>query len=561
MSAAPRKPARVRLPLLRLTLALLVGSALVLGNPSPAGATVAGHNGKIVFVHSADRFHPAGDIWTVNPDGSGLTQLTSDSSHQDRDPAWSPDGSRIAFWRRPGATEFNQPVEAFLFVMNADGTNQQQLTFDDGGPFHADGYPAWSPDGSKILFVRNFRFSNPPCSELYVVNADGTDLHQLAPTPHCHEADPAWSPDGSKIAYTSYDDHPPSQPAAPPLFSANPDNTNPIRFYYGFSPSWQPAGDWITDSFENQIAIHPFDGPPSCCLGLGGPTLTGGNNPDWSPDSELIVGDSFPNNTNTQGLFTMNTAGGDRVYIAGTGGDDLSPAWQSLQPPPPADPGYPRPRGATPLVVSLVPASQECTSSSANTVHGPPLLFPSCDPPVQISPYLTIGTPDANGQRANSTGSVRVAAIAGDPSTPANEADVALSLILTDVRCMHLTLCQTTSPLAAYEGDLDVRTTLQITDRSPRSSAPGPSTFSPNDPYVKEPFFHFPASCAPTADPSVGSTCQGATTFNAIVPGAVEEGQRTIWELGQIQVFDGGAEGVAGASDAKLFADQGVFVP
>ena len=257
----------------------------------------------------------------------------------------------------------------------------------------------------------------------------------------------------------------------------------------------------------------------------------------------------------------MNTANTDRAYIPGTDADDLSPAWQPLQPPPPPPPGYPRPRGASPLVVSLVPAFQQCTSASANSVHAPPLAFPSCNPPVQTSTYLTVGTPDANGQAANSVGSVRITAIPGNPSTPANEADIALSASVTDVRCMHLTLCASTIPGAAYQGELDVQASVQITDRDSRGSAIGPSTFSPKDRYITDPFLHFPASCAQTDDPSVGSTCLGATTLNAVVPGAVQEGQRAIWELGQIQVFDGGADGVAQASDAKLFMDQGVFVP
>ena len=67
--------------------------------------------------------------------------------------------------------------------------------------------------------------------------------------------------------------------------------------------------------------------------------------------------------------------------------------------------GYPRPKGATPLRLALVPAYNQCTSP--NRTHGPPLAFPSCAAPAQSSATLTVGTSDANGQAANSTGSVR----------------------------------------------------------------------------------------------------------------------------------------------------------
>jgi len=59
----------------------------------------------------------------------------------------------------------------------------------------------------------------------------------------------------------------------------------------------------------------------------------------------------------------------------------------------------------------------------------------------------------------------------------------------------------------------------------------------------------------------VGSTCAVSTSANAVMPGSVIAGKRAIWELGQVQVFDGGASGTAGASDATLFEDEGVFVP
>ena len=70
-----------------------------------------------------------------------------------------------------------------------------------------------------------------------------------------------------------------------------------------------------------------------------------------------------------------------------------------------ANAAHPRPKGATPISVSMVPAYNAC--AAPNRTHGPPLAFPSCNPPVQSSNSLTIGSPDANGAAANAVASIR----------------------------------------------------------------------------------------------------------------------------------------------------------
>jgi WD40 repeat protein len=123
-----------------------------------------------------------------------LTQLTTagDETH----PAWSPDGSKIAFTsNRDGNLE--------IYVMNADGSGQANMTNTPGlfGEGVQEGAPAWSPDGSKIAFDRSSDSGNT--FDIFVMNADGSGLTQLT-TPGGYERHPAWSPDGSKIAYESY---------------------------------------------------------------------------------------------------------------------------------------------------------------------------------------------------------------------------------------------------------------------------------------------------------------------------------------------------------------------
>jgi len=67
--------------------------------------------------------------------------------------------------------------------------------------------------------------------------------------------------------------------------------------------------------------------------------------------------------------------------------------------------------------------------------------------------------------------------------------------------------------------------------------------------------------CAPTADTSVGSTCFGSTTADALIPGVAREGTRAVWQLGQVTVADGGSDGIGSTEPNGTFAVQGVFVP
>jgi hypothetical protein len=207
--------------------------------------------------------------------------------------------------------------------------------------------------------------------------------------------------------------------------------------------------------------------------------------------------------------------------------------------------GYPRPRAAANTSLPLVPAQTPC--ASPNRVHASPLAYGSCNPPSLRSSFLTTGTPDANGQQAQFIGSFRQVVMAGNTSTPlTDEADVHLFADLTDVR--------NAGTLTDYEGQLQARATVRITDRSNGDPANEAGT---------GPLFNFnvPVSCLATPSETIGSACSVATTADTITPGAVTEGKRAIWEMEQVRVFDGGSTGTAGAGDATVFAVQGVFVP
>jgi glucose/arabinose dehydrogenase len=206
--------------------------------------------------------------------------------------------------------------------------------------------------------------------------------------------------------------------------------------------------------------------------------------------------------------------------------------------------GYPRPKGASPLRVPLTTAFVACTAG--NRTHGPPLAHPACNPPAQTSQQLTVGTPDANGQASAFIGSVRLGVHPGDPATTADEADVALVAKAVDVRRR--------SDLWDYTGELGLRLPLRITDRD------NGGTPTSGHGTVQDAALDVPVQC--TATPTaVGSTCAVSTTVDAVAPGVAREGERAVWALDRIQVFDGGADGVASTSPNTLFATQGIFVP
>ena len=205
---------------------------------------------------------------------------------------------------------------------------------------------------------------------------------------------------------------------------------------------------------------------------------------------------------------------------------------------------YVRPKAASPLRASMVVAYEQCTA--ADRLHGPPLGSPSCSAPSPVSDHLTVGTGDSNGRAAEFSANLTISTILGNPSTPADEADVRLRVVAGDVL---------ESPgLADYAGELQGSIDLRVTDplNGPTQAETATTQDTP---------FRFTVPCAATPTDPAGGDCAVTTSADAVLPGAVVEGKRAVWATGPLRLFDGGADGVASTAPNTLFATQGTFIP
>ena len=322
-----------RLPRLFGALAALLA---VCAAAAPAEAALPGKNGKIAFQRGSP-----GSIYAVNPDGSGETLLSKEGANS-HTPAWAPNGARLSFTSDGDGLDNSYN----LFAVNADGSGLTQLTsFYDESPWGASwspdasavvfvaagvihtvradgtgltalaagGSPAWSPDGSTIAF-------GDTEGRLTLMRSDGSGQRVLTPSP---ATEPQWSPDGSRIAFVFTGLH---------VIDADGTDERQLAATATADMDWSPDGRQIAYSADvgsnRDVYVVNADGSGAARL-TNDPAFDAG--PAWAPDGTRIAFVSDRDRPHgLTGIYTMAADGTNVTVLAeGHGG----PQWQRIPPP------------------------------------------------------------------------------------------------------------------------------------------------------------------------------------------------------------------------------------
>lgn len=252
-------------------------------------------------------------LYIMDADGTGLRMLTNTPGAA-RGPAWSPDGSRIAYY---GSTEENGFYD--IFVVDADGTNARNLT---NSPGIDDKYPTWSPDGSQIAFHSNADGDY----EIVAMTADGIGLRAITDNDF-DDLGPDWSPDGTQIAFHTAQWGFPYELATIDLASGQvrrlTDNNDTNSF-----PTWSPDGQHLAynaiSSRTTAVDIYLIEVSTGIARQIT-KSETRSAFPDWSPDGKQIVFQC--GQPDVSAVCVITTTGGDLRVVTDTQANFL-PEWE-----------------------------------------------------------------------------------------------------------------------------------------------------------------------------------------------------------------------------------------
>ncbi len=270
---------------------------------TPTATPITQPSGYIAFTSTRDGNE---EIYTMQADGSEQTRLTFDDAH-DSEPAVSPQGDRIAFTS-------NREGNYDIYVMDSDGTNLTQLTYDTADDMN----PAWSPDGTHIAF-RSDRDGN---KELYVMDDEGLNQQRLTNNT-ANDHFPAWSPDGERIAFFSERDD------NEEIYIMNADGTQQERLTNNTArdsiPAWSPSGEeiaFMTNRDDNwEIYVMNTDGTNVRNVSSH---EASDMHPTWSINNSIAFRSERDGN---QEIYVMTAEGDNQTRVTTNDASDVWPCW------------------------------------------------------------------------------------------------------------------------------------------------------------------------------------------------------------------------------------------
>lgn len=278
---------------------------------SPGESTATGSgSGRIVF--AGDRPKDSGfNLYVMNADGSNVQPVT-DTFVAAVEPAVSPDGSRVAFWTTDGGVPH-------IYTVNLDGSDLTQMT--DFSSFGV----AWSPDGSHLVFVANDQNEQDNLSDIFSLDLSSLEITELLDTPTVRAAGARWSPDGTRIIFSS------NVNGQTDLYVMDGDGSNLTQLtddpYDDTHPDWSPDGTkiaWSTCVESDNYDIWLMDADGSNKTGVL-ETEAEEEYPAWSPDGTRLAFTS--DQTGNYEIYTMNLDGTDVIQLTENEGNDMMPDW------------------------------------------------------------------------------------------------------------------------------------------------------------------------------------------------------------------------------------------
>ncbi len=252
------------------------------------------------------------DIYVLTIATGAVARLTTSTSYAEAMfPAWSPDGTKIAYGLRQGD-------RSEIWVMNADGTGKRQLThltsrgMVDEKRARGNTHPAWSPDGTKIAYVT----MRGQSSDVVIMTATGHDIRYLAASTTKDETSPSWSPDGLRLVYSGDQGLWVRNADAS---GAHRITTEPTEDDDDEVPDWAAVGGKIVFRRESMrgngsIMVVNADGT-DCRALMASPPAGLCLYPAWSPDASKVVFVASAVGGTGQELWVVNAAGGQATQL------------------------------------------------------------------------------------------------------------------------------------------------------------------------------------------------------------------------------------------------------